>query len=118
VRSVLVLSAANPGAIIENVHIRHSSDEGDDWEEVLEDQVIIHTDTPLEKESPEDDEVSNDDNSENDNQNNSNENDDSKNNKETDGGQVAHEKTVSRGVRFDDRGAAGSSACDGRRGSR
>jgi hypothetical protein len=90
----LVLSAANPGAIIENVHIRHSSDEGDDWEEVLEDQVIIHTDTPLEKESPEDDEVSNDDNSENDNQNNSNENDDSKNNKETDGGQVAHEKTV------------------------
>lgn len=92
----LVLSGANPGAVIENVSIRHSSDGDEPWEEVLEDQVIIHTDLPLEHESPEDDEVISDDNSENDNSKNDNNGTNNKNDDETEGGQVAQtqEKTV------------------------
>lgn len=41
----LVLSGANPGALIENVTIRHSDGSGD---EELEDEVIIHTGLEIE----------------------------------------------------------------------
>ncbi len=46
----LVLSGANPGAVIENVTIRHSGDD----EEVLEDEAIIYTGLELEHQSPPD----------------------------------------------------------------
>lgn len=48
----LVLSGANPGALIENVTIRHG--DGDDV--VLDDEVIIYTGLELEHESPKADE--------------------------------------------------------------
>lgn len=44
----LVLSGANPGALIENVTIRHS----DDDETVLDDEAIIYTGLPLEHSTP------------------------------------------------------------------
>ncbi len=40
----LVMAGANPGAVIENVTIRHSDGE----EEVVDDEAIIYTDEPLE----------------------------------------------------------------------
>lgn len=46
----LVLAGANPGAVIENVHIAHSSDP-DDYTE-LPDEAIIHTGLELEHEDP------------------------------------------------------------------
>jgi hypothetical protein len=59
----LVLSGANPGALIENVTLRHS-----DGEEILDDEVIIYTGLPLELEhsdaSGEGDEKGEDDGSE------------------------------------------------------
>jgi hypothetical protein len=49
----LVLSGANPGALIENVTIRHSN--GDDV--ILDDEVIIYTGLELEHASPKEEEV-------------------------------------------------------------
>jgi len=46
----LVLAGANPGALIENVTIRHSDDSTD----VLDDEVIIHTGLELEHETMKD----------------------------------------------------------------
>lgn len=45
----LVLSGANPGALIENVTIRHSNDE----ESVLEDEAIIYTGLAIRRTEPE-----------------------------------------------------------------
>jgi hypothetical protein len=47
----LVLSGANPGALIENITIRHSDDE----DETLEDEAIIYTGLELEHASGDDD---------------------------------------------------------------
>jgi len=49
----LVLAGANPGAVIENVTIRHS----DGGEDVLDDEVIVYTDLPLEHENPNDEDA-------------------------------------------------------------
>jgi HK97 family phage prohead protease len=52
----LVLAGANPGALIQNVTIRHS-----DGEEVLDDEAIIYNDAEIEHEQPQsDDDVSHD----------------------------------------------------------
>ncbi len=49
----LVLSGANPGALIENVTIRHA--DGDEIQ--LDDEVIVYTGLPLEHESPSSEEI-------------------------------------------------------------
>ena len=77
----LVLSGANPGAVIENVAIAHS--DGDT--EVLEDEAVIYTDYELEVE----DDVTHTDPAKEDNNDNSNDNDDNVTHAEEDDETVA-----------------------------
>jgi hypothetical protein len=58
----LVLSGANPGALIENVTIRHSNDD----ESVLEDEAIIYTGLILEHAAKDEDEDNDEDDEDND----------------------------------------------------
>lgn len=43
----LVMAGANPGAVIDNVTISHSDEDGETYETVLDDEVIIHSGVDL-----------------------------------------------------------------------